>query len=395
MMMILEIPTGAFGHKIICQKCLQRDFLFPSGLEWGNPATFKQNAESSSDINVYYAAEHSRKILLIEVWNVIMIITSYWMGSIPDITKLHFFSFLANNDIEAKYYLYIDRNSPRVDLDNLPSFLEKCGVEVRAVDLESMMERQGVKPFGFWKNDFFSILIRRLRYASLSRLFRIFNHLALSKYFPSFFRYANPVIGYTFRHHSSFTGLKQHTTYRSDLFRSLISLEHPDEDVLYVDLDICFIRKFSTWDFDRSFTGPWGTSNFANTAILYLPKKMPELRKKILARLKDSSSAWPWSLYSRKNLDEFGLDVWPIHTIDAAWVSGNPISGRPDLFMNGELESAEIVEFLDKNVHCFHWHNQWNAQPRASSPYQVFLNRFICATSVSGIDQGTGFCTNK
>lgn len=186
----------------------------------------------------------------------------------------------------------------------------------------------------------------------------------------------NKEIGFTFSHNQNFAGLSQHLTYRSDVFRSLIASEYPISNVLYVDIDICFVKKFSSYDWSNAFTSPWGLAEFANTAIIYLPAKNQQLRSRIISEFRKVTSAWPWTLYSKNRCEFYGLELRSIEEFDPPWALSNPSTGDSGAFMKKHANAQNIVDWADSNSFCYHWHNQWNVIPEAGSPYDIHLNRF-------------------
>jgi hypothetical protein len=304
------------------------------------------------------------------------IAVSYWTGNLPSISNLHFTSFKFNNS-NFKYVLYLDN-----DISNLPTIpedliwlLNEPWFELRYFSLTEMMSNFEIEPFSKWSNTLFSRMCRRVR------LYMLKVALILNKKYNKLFKNAinnhyNAEVGFSFSHNQKFTGLYQHLTYRSDVFRSLIAHKYPNDDVMYVDLDICFVKPFDKYDWGNAFSSPWGLGKFANTAILFLPSKNQLIRKKILFEFKEISAAWPWVLYSEVRCKKYGLQLRKIEEFDPAWAPKNPNTGESNSFMEKRSNSQEIVDWIDRHSFCVHWHNQWSVLPEPGSPYYIYFNRF-------------------
>jgi hypothetical protein len=150
----------------------------------------------------------------------------------------------------------------------------------------------------------------------------------------------------------------------------------PNEDVFYVDLDVCFVKKFSEYDWSNSFVSQWGTSNFANSAILFLSLRNRASRLKILNQLKRTKSAWPWNLYSERNCQEFNIEIRNIRLFDPAWTPENPLFGNSSGFFEARSDLVEQANSIFQFCLLIHWHNQWNVKPDPNSLYNHFLSLY-------------------
>lgn len=310
-----------------------------------------------------------------------MTVVSYWNGSIPNITELHFKSFLKQNDLNFKYVLFYEKTKELEISDLLPKnllwLIDDDRFILRSISLERLMNDNGVMPFSKWKENFSYKVARKIRKIFSSAIFTLIQKVYTSPQAQNKFNLKfNEFIGLNFSHTSKFTGLSQHLTYRSDVFRSLISSKFVDSSILYVDLDICFTKRFSEYDWSTAFTSPWGKERFANTAILFLPSFQPWVRQGITRKFQLSSSAWPWNLYSESNCKEFGLELRRIEDFDPPWSDHNPSSGDTSAFFESRENSSALVQWVETNSFCFHWHNQWNTTPDKDSPYMRFLRQF-------------------
>ena len=305
-------------------------------------------------------------------------VVSYWAGTLPEITKLHFLSFEYQNDLNFKYVLYTD---VRADLkssipEDLSWLLEKPWFENKNVDLIKLMKKYKIAPFSPWKMNFKYKLIRRFKNNvtfNFLKCTRDLNFRHLRKYRDL---HLNSEVGFSLCHAQKFSGLSEHLTYRADVFRSLIANELPNENVLYVDLDICFMKRFSEYTWSEPFTSPWGLAKFANTAIIFFPAGLQSMRNKIVNELISTAAAWPWILYSEHRCIEYGLKLRPIEEFDQPWALNNPVSADSRAFMQRRNDLEDIISWVDKHSFCFHWHNQWASKPENGSPYSYYLDKF-------------------
>jgi len=305
-------------------------------------------------------------------------VVAYWAGNLPEITALHFISFERQNDLNFKYILYAD-NSQGFESSIPPSLAwlkQKPWFEIRNVELSQLMTEFDIQPFSKWKPNLRYRFLRKLKTKALHYLLlktRALKMDFLSKYVSTHW---NEEVGFTFSHNQKFSGLANHLTYRADIFRSIIANEFPNENVLYVDLDICFTKVFSKYDWSKAFTSPWGRADFANTAIIYFPISQRDIRTKILGELRSTSAAWPWTLYSQNRCSYYGLELRLIEEFDPPWASDSPVSGDSSAFMQKRMNSQEVVDWTDEKSFCFHWHNQWQIIPESGSPYDLYLKKF-------------------
>ena len=239
------------------------------------------------------------------------------------------------------------------------------------------MKDNGIRPFSKWNDSFTYKMIRRVRKKCFSTLITLMQKAQIPTKIQNRLNLKfNEFIGLNFSHTSKFTGLSKHLTYRSDVFRSLIANQFVNSSILYVDLDICFTKRFSDYDWGTAFTSPWGKEHFANTAILFLPSSQPWVRQRITRKFQLTSSAWPWNLYSESNCREFELELRRIEDFDPSWSDHNPSSGDTSAFFENRENSSVLVQWVETNSFCYHWHNQWNTTPEVDSPYMRFLNQF-------------------
>ena len=307
------------------------------------------------------------------------VVVSYWAGSLPRLCELHFRSFLKQND-GRKYILFLDS---RLDFDSkipqeLSWIIDEPNIKVDYINLENLMSESGIAPFRKWKGCKLEKYFRKLKSKFMRDcVFRfpfIDSEVLRFIFRTNFFgNYNSDLRQWTPSHNSFASGLESHLTYRSDLFRSLIHRNFPGKDCLYVDLDSCFIRNFSDYSWENSFVSPWGTDSFANTSCLFLSTKDSEGTAAIVRKLADTSSAWPWELYTKENCESFRIEIRGIEQFDPPWTPGSLLHGDPEKFFTCTDESELIIQEL--KIHCFfmHWHNRWLITPEKGSPYDLLL----------------------
>lgn len=303
------------------------------------------------------------------------IAVSYWAGNLPNIVKLHFASFEFNNDLDFKYILFIDEKFINKDIAQLGKdfFLSnQPGLEVRKINLDNLFEKYSIEPFAKWNSNFFYRIMRKFN----TNLIKILAKKNLINFIYGSKLHFHKEMGLTFAHNLNFSALIPNLTYRSDAFRSLIANEFPSFNILYTDLDVCFLKKFSTYNWENAFTSAWGISEFANTALLYLPKNIQNTREKILNEFRINSCAWPWVLYSKILCEKFGIEIRDVKEFDPPWTPGSPVYGNSESFMTLNTDLNNLNAWLSDNSFAWHWHNQWNSEPHNQSPYNYYFEKY-------------------
>lgn len=313
------------------------------------------------------------------------IVVSYWAGEVPAISILHFVSFLRFS-LGERYILFLDSREDFASKlhQDLKWILNHPNFEIRDIDLEETMKRHGIPAFSRWSGSRVDRLGRKLIDWYFKLVLRPENSNFLKVVLARNTRKLTDMrLGYSPTHTRLFSGLRSHLTYRADLFRSLILAELPNFDIFYVDLDICFLRSFNTWDWTKSWTSQWGVEEFANTACLFSPKTDTHGREIILKNLRRTASAWPWTLYSKGNCDEAGLEIMGIENFDPPWSPNSLICGRSDLFFKGGPHAQGTFDELVSSYFLAHWHNQWRVIPEPDSPFMLLLKTFSTQIKVS------------
>lgn len=306
-------------------------------------------------------------------------VVSYWIGELPTITELHFKSFLFNNDLNFKYILYFDldgSDSLRPISSAHPMLQsQNSNIQIKYFSLSKTMNKFGVAPF------------RKKTEKHIAKYVSYKKKTISSKWLPQIPNYnsrlrdfkklhLHPELGFNFDHGQSFCNLVSNLTYRSDIFRSIIANNYQNDNLLYVDLDTCFTQPFSEYKWTNSFVSQWGTSNFANSAIMFLSAKDRTIRLNILKELVRTNSAWPWTLYSHENCEKYGLEIRGISNFDPAWTPGSPLESNSEGFFKQTPNLDIIVRSILEECFLVHWHNQWRIVPETGSPYTYFLELY-------------------
>jgi hypothetical protein len=262
-----------------------------------------------------------------------LVAISYWSGELPENTLLHFLSFRSHNP-NVRYFLFLESDSGfhgsipaelRVKLSEL-------NIEIKNLALSDLMDANKIPKFSCWREN---------RIFKFGKLLSIQLSPFLAKIFTSSnLFYKSALKGTTLSHVVPFTGFKYDLAYRADLFRSLAISLFPDNDFLYLDLDICILKKLDISMWETGAIAQWGTDDFGNSAFLYLPCSANVAREQIISSLQAGLSALPWVLYSKHRIQNYKLNIIPNRLLDPAWNPNSIIAGRAELF----FRSGEHVE---------------------------------------------------
>lgn len=299
-----------------------------------------------------------------------LVVFSYWAGYLPDVSELHFRSFRANNP-GIRYLLHLDNST--IFHSSINSYLFQvlidCDIEIVSYSLEKEMAALGVPPFAKPLPNKIQRIGRRIYKLSA----RIAQPLG-KKLFPGLF--FSEELGWTFWHKSRFSNLIGDRAYRSDIFRTIELVKAEGKNFLYSDIDIYFCRPLREMEMGESFTSQWGTSDFANSAFLFLSAANIKARVEVLKEITSGKPALPWILFTKEFCTHAGIKILPIEYFDPAWTVGSSIEGRSDLFFsNGPHVAGLLLEIVKRNW-VVHWHNQWKSVPEHDSPYNLLLSQY-------------------
>jgi hypothetical protein len=299
-----------------------------------------------------------------------LVVFSYWAGSLPRISELHFRSFRANNP-GVRYVLHLD-NSPRFS-SNIDSELLKilidCDIDIVSYSLESEMHILGVPPFARPLPKTLQRIGRKI-YKFLVQVLQ-----ARSGMKPPGMFYSEK-LGWTLWHKSMFSNLIGDPAYRADLFRSIELTKAENMDFIYTDLDICFRRPFEEMGLRTSFTSQWGVDDFANTAFLFVNSSNGQARNKIRSEIQSGRPPLPWILFTKDFCESNAIDILNIRLFDPAWTFNSTIEGRSDLFFSSGPHVDPFMKEVESLNWMIHWHNQWQIVAQVDSPYARLLSKF-------------------
>lgn len=301
------------------------------------------------------------------------VVVTYFAGTVPEIANLHFLSFIKKSE-GRKYILFLDNDllfssklHPSIKwIENHPD------IQVKYFDLHALMRKHNVPGFRKIENKFF----RKLLNMFVFNLKKCCNVISDRSGLIPFTILSEKLELGTSKHDSFFSNLGTYPIYRSELFRSLIALEFKEIDVLYVDLDICFLRSFSKFHWNSSFTSQWGTDDFANTACLFFAASQSAQRLAILDTLIKTKLAWTWDLYSKNNCENFGIEILNISHFDPPWTPGSLLEGKADDFFLCKNNSLDVVAELKTSYFLAHWHNRWSVVPELNSPFDLLIKEY-------------------
>jgi hypothetical protein len=300
-----------------------------------------------------------------------LVVFSYWAGSLPRISELHFRSFRANNP-DVRYVLHLD-NSPRFSssIDSeLLEILIACDIDIVSYSLESEMHTMGVPPFARPLPKILQRIGRRI-YRLLVKVLR-----SRSRMKPPGMFYSEE-LGWTLWHKSRFSNLIGDRAYRADLFRSIELTKAEGVDFIYTDVDICFCRSFEEMGSQTSFTSQWGVGNFANTAFLFVTSSNSQARTKIRREIQSGKPPLPWILFTKDFCQSTSINILNIQLFDPAWTLNSAIEGRSDLFFSSGPHVEAFMNEVESRNWMIHWHNQWNNTPEENSPYERLFSKFM------------------
>ncbi len=307
----------------------------------------------------------------------LLIVTAYWSGDLPDITKLHFESFRALNPT-TEYVLYLDSDKgfEGVIPHSLMATLDRLKISVQKISLVDLMSSSGIPSFSEWKDSILYRAFRSVLTRSLSNVSPLILGLAQKTEVRLANNFFTTSMGFSPGHARAFSGSKVNLAERSDLFRSTIFNHYSDRDFLYVDLDICFTKSLSLNEYGVGAISQWGTAEFGNSAFLFLSKSAHVARREITNELRLGTSALPWILYNKIRCEKFGLKILSNDMMDPAWSPNSIIYGASDKFFKSGSHVDIFLDQIRLNNLLIHWHNQWKQIPEKGSPFEVLLSKF-------------------
>jgi hypothetical protein len=292
-----------------------------------------------------------------------VIFFGYWSGVLPEITELHFCSFIHHHP-NSTYDLWLDDDT-HSSLHPQMAWLESHPqIRVRRFSLQELINTYVHPKQAPSKPKVWHEWIRRQHKR------KIFRKIDLQSW-------TDPATGLVTYKHSSplFRGFAHNLAYRGDLARCLIPLAHYQQPSLYVDLDICFLSNLLDLCHDHGFAYRWEEFSFANSAVLYTPNK--KAAQAIVNQGNAIETFIPWHLFTDDICQNLGINIYPTNLFDPGWDKTSLLRQDVGLFFRESPLSQKIVdELFIKGYRLNHWHNNWKTVPEADSPYQILLKQY-------------------
>ena len=286
----------------------------------------------------------------------------YWSGQLPAVTDLHFRSFLRHHP-ESRYELWLDEDdASAIEAPELQWIKTHPRIAVRSFSLDRLIEkhvtREPLARFNAFPR------ARRLG-ASVHR--KIGPLVARGR------TWQHELFGLTYMHSSRlFHGFALNKTYRGDLARLLVPLEHYRQKCLYSDLDVCFTSDLTPMCEGAAFVYRWDKYEFANNAILYLPDE--SWSAALVRRANEIETYRPWILLSNAICAQLGITIHDPRLFDPLWTPGSLLYGDAAKFFEARDNLALDMHALStERFLAIHWHNNWKTVPAPSSIYSGLL----------------------
>jgi hypothetical protein len=286
----------------------------------------------------------------------------YWSGTLPAVTELHFRSFLVHHP-HARYELWLDEDdASTIAAPQLQWIKTHPRIGVRPFSLNALIEKHVTN----------EPLARYHTFPGLRGLGAAV-HRKIGPLLGRGKSWEHALFGLTYMHSSRlFHGFASNKTYRGDLARVLVALEHYRQKCLYTDLDVCFTSDLTSLCEGPGFVYRWDTYDFANNALIYMPDETWSLA---LARKANAIETYrPWILFSNDICAELGVTVHPARLFDPLWDPASLLYGDPAKFFGPRDNLALDMHALATERHlAIHWHNNWRTVPAPNSLYSGLL----------------------
>ena len=286
----------------------------------------------------------------------------YWSGQLPAVAELHLRSFLHHHP-ESRYELWLDEDDySSIRAPQLQWIKTHPRITVRPFSLDALIEKHVTKV----------PLARFHTYPGLRRLGASV-HRKIGPLLGRGKAWQHELFGLTYMHSSRlFHGFDSNKTYRGDLARFLVPLEHYRQKCLYADLDVCFTSDLTAMCEGGAFVYRWDKYDFANNAIIYMPDDTWSLA---LTRKANSIETYrPWILLSNAICAELGITIHPARLFDPLWDPTSLLYGDTAKFFGPRENLALDMHALATERHlAIHWHNNWKTVPAPSSIYSGLL----------------------
>ncbi|MCF2152069.1 hypothetical protein IQ276_037865 [Desmonostoc muscorum LEGE 12446] len=295
---------------------------------------------------------------------------AYWNGNIPAISELFFSSFLATQTGNLELYLENCNN-----LKDISFLFKNSRVEIKEIKLEYLSKGTIFeKFFPSREQNYFDTLIIQAYNKYFTLKSQMYKKVFLDRLPRHPSRLRHPVMGLTATSKSIieipfYGSVKEQykLSYWGDIFRLLMCVKEKDSFV-YTDLDVCFLKDFTSLYEQGDFVYEWEHQKFANSAILFSSDK-GILKKNISALVEKYDTVVPWFIFSKTEPLIKELKILPCEIFDPLWKQKNCIGF--DSFFKDDL----VMDMLN-NSYAYHWHNHWKTKPKKGSCYDILVNKF-------------------
>jgi len=277
----------------------------------------------------------------------------YWRGNLPPITELFFASFLATQ--RGKLHVFLD-----------------CCDDIGPLRLDYLQTPRVIVHEMDWKrfnpDPVFDGFVANLGANRLdTRLFRLHQRL----YPHAFERHPQQGMKFTSQRVTLplWGRVKQpYPMYLyGDLFRCMLCARESG-DVLYADLDVCFLKDFAPLFAAGDFLYRWERQPYANSAIIYSAAG-GTLSRVIKDLVRHHDTVAPWYLFPLDEPRFEGVRILPCEWFDPLWDNDAGLTFAD--FFNGR----DLGRALD-GAYCHHWHNHWQIVPHDDSAFTALLRTF-------------------
>ena len=167
---------------------------------------------------------------------------------------------------------------------------------------------------------------------------------------------------------------------RSDDFRIWVLHEYGG---CYFDLDVMFLRDMGCLFSGSEFVYAWEQQTYANSAVIFL-RKGSYINEYIARKTASRQCAQPWVLFRYSDKHLYGMKLYECSLFDPLWIQNDDCEEyifhdfdgffqKNDAVSRGKVQSpAEMFPYS----YCYHWHNRWQAEIEAASPFE-FCEKFF------------------
>lgn len=304
-------------------------------------------------------------------------IISYWTGILPEITELHFRSYLAHHDENVTYHLYLEEGSTLAK--KIAWLQDQQGIQIHYINLQKELGQIGLSHLLEPPHPQGARLLKAARRGYRRWLKLMGNRVAFEKSprrVP--LGWQTKAFGYTPRYSKLWNAPDLSKTMMGDLFRILYSTVL-QESTLYVDLDTVFCADVRTFTGHQPFVYRWQELPCGNNAVIFVPRDSPIKQGALAALCKQLGTPLPWILFADKHCKLLDIKILPCAQFDPFWVT-NPFGiAEFEFFFAARPDSHERAKFITQNCYMYHWHNQWFTTAQPDSTYDILLRATMIA----------------